>query len=326
MIARRRIVSVVALALFALVPAAVRAQGDAFPNHAIRFIVPFPPAGVVDVVARMIGDKLSTKYGQPVIVENKAGAGGSIGTELVAKAPADGYTILFVGTGFTVLPSIVKGLPWSPADFRAVLGIGSVPNVVVVHPDVPAKSMAELIALAKSSPTPLSFGSPGVGSSPHLSGELLAQMAGIKLTHVPYKGQPDAVNDLLGGRLTMMPLSSALAIPLVKSGKLRALAVTSGKRTTANPELPTVAEAASLPGYEVQPFTGVFVPAKTPEPIVRKLAADMMEILAMPDVKARMAGVGMELSPQPHVEFDAVIAAEIARWAEVIRKAGIVAQ
>lgn len=315
-----------AMALSSLIPAVANGQAETFPNRPIHFIVPFPPSGVVDVVARMIGDKLSAKYGQPVIVENKPGAGGSIGTDFVAKASADGYTILFVGTGFTVLPSLVKGLPWSPSDFRAVLGIGSVPNILVVHPDVPAKSMTELIALAKSSPVPLTYGSPGLGSSPHLSGELLAQMAGVTLTHVPYKGQPDAVTDLLGGRLTMMPLTSALAIPHVKSGKLRPLAVTASKRTSANPELPTIAEAANLPGYAVDPFTGVFVPARTPDPIVRKLASDMMEVLAMPDIKARMAGVGMELSPRPHGEFDAVIAAEIVRWQSVIRKAGIVAQ
>lgn len=321
-----KLVSAAAAALCAFVIGPAYAQPGTFPTRAIHFIVPFPASGVVDVVARMIGDKLSAKVGQPVIVENKAGAGGSIGTDLVAKAAPDGYTILFVGTGFTVLPSMVKGLPWSPADFRAVLGIGSVPNVLVVHPDVPAKNMAELLALARSSPAPLTYGSPGLGSSPHLSGELLAQMAGVKLTHVPYKGQPDAVTDLLGGRLTMMALSSALAIPLVQSGKLRPLAVTASKRTAANPELPTIAEAANLPGYAVDPFTGVFVPAKTPDPIVRKLAADMLEILAMPDVKARMAGVGMELAPRPTTEFDAVIASEIARWAAVIQKAGIVAQ
>lgn len=314
------------MALALLVPLTAEAQQDPFPSRPIRFIVPFPPSGIVDVVARVIGDKLATKYGQPVIVENRAGAGGSIGTELVAKAAPDGHTVLFVGTGFTVLPSLIKGLQWSPADFRAVLGIGSVPNVLVVHPDVPATTMKELIALARSSATPLTYGSPGPGSSPHLSGELLAQMADIKLTHVPYKGQPDAVNDLLGGRLTMMPLTSALAIPHVKAGKLRALAVTARKRTTATPELPTVAESAGLPGYQIEPFTGVFVPAKTPDAVVRKLAADMIEVLEMPDVRTRMLAVGMELAPQPHAEFDRVIAGEIARWRDVIRKAGIVAQ
>jgi len=310
-----------AAALFAL-PLAAAAQG-AYPSKPIKIVVPFPAGGIVDSVARKIGEKMSAKYGQPVVVENRAGAGGSIGTAVVAQSAPDGYTILMVGTGFTVLPLMQKDLAWHPSDFRAVLGIGSTPNVVVVNPSVPAKDMRELIGLAKQRPDPLTYGSPGLGSSPHLSGEFLAQQAGVKLTHVPYKGQPDAVVDLLAGRIDMMALSAALAGQHVKAGKLRALATTAKKRIVSHPELPTVAEAAGLPGYSVDPFTAVFVPAKTPEEVVRKLAADMMEILAMPDVKERMDFLGMELNLQPTKQFDAFVHEEMARWKGVIEKAGI---
>ncbi|MEO5692725.1 MAG: tripartite tricarboxylate transporter substrate binding protein [Usitatibacter sp.] len=297
-----------------------------FPSKPIKIVVPFPAGGIVDSVARKVGEKMSARYGQPVVVENRAGAGGSIGTALVAQAAPDGYTLLMVGTGFTVLPLMSKDLGWSPADFRAVLGIGSTPNIIVVHPSLPVKDMRELLALAKQRENPLTYGSPGLGSSPHLSGELLAQQAGIKLTHVPYKGQPEAVIDLLAGRIDMMALSAALVGQHVKAGKLRALATTATRRIVSHPELPTVAEAANLPGYSVEPFTAVFVPAKTPEAIVKKLADDMVEILRMPDVKERMDFLGMELNLRPLREFDAFVDEETRRWKGVIEKAGIEAR
>lgn len=325
---RKLLSKVVAAAAFGLVLAGLpaAAHAETFPSRPLRIVVPFPAGGIVDVVARAVGEKLSAKYGQPVVVENRPGAGGSIGTALVAKSAPDGYTMLMLGTGFTVQPLMMKDLPWSNADFRAVLGIGSVPNIVVVHPDVPAKNAAELIELAKRSNAPLTYGSPGLGSSPHLSGELLAQKAGIKLTHVPYKGQPEAVTDLLGGRITMMALSAALAGPHLKAGRLRPIGVTANTRTVSHPELPTIAESANLPDYDVRPWTGVFVPAATPEAIVHKLAADMMEALSLPDVKARMDKIGMELAFQPHEKFDAFVRREAAGWKEVIRKAGIEAK
>lgn len=314
------------LVLATLLAPALAAAQDGFPQRPLRIVVPFPAGGVVDVVARSIGQKLAEKYGQAVVVENKAGAGGSIGTDVVAKAAPDGHTLLFVGTGFTVLPQITKNLPWRPADFRGVLNIGSVPNIIVVPPQLPVNTVGELIALARKSPSPLTYGSPGIGSSPHLSGEMLAQMAGVPLTHVPYKGQPDAMSDLLAGRISMMALSAALAGPHVKSGKLRAIGVTPDKRIQAAPELPTVAESAGLPEYDVRPYTAVFAPAGTPDTIVRKLAADMMEALRHPDVKARMDSAGMELNPQPTTELDAFIAAETKRWGGVLRKAGLAVQ
>ena len=320
-----QVFTVAALLTLPLLGGTAHAQSP-YPSKPIRFIVPFPAGGIVESVARKIGEKLSAKYGQPVVVENRAGAGGSIGTAVVAQSAPDGYTVLFVGTGFTVLPLLGKDLGWSPADFRAVLGIGSTPNIIVVNPSVPARDMKELITLAKQRPNPLTYGSPGLGSSPHLSGEFLAQQAGVKLTHVPYKGQPDAVVDLLAGRIDMMALSAALAGQQMKAGKLRALATTAKKRIVSHPELPTVAEAASLPGYSVDPFTAVFVPAKTPESIVKKLADDMVEALRMPDVKERMDFLGMELNLQPMKEFDAFVEDEQRRWKGVLDKAGIAAK
>ena len=314
-----------ALPLLTAAPAA--AQADAFPNKPIRIIVPFSAGGVVDSIARIVGEKLSVKYGQPVIVENKAGAGGSIGTDFVAKAAPDGYTLLCVSPSHAVAPTLIKGVTWDPVrDFRAIEGFGIIPNVFVVHPDVPAKTMGELVALAKSSATPLTYATAGIGTSNHLSGELLAQSAGIKLTHVPYKGQPDALNDLLSGRVTMMPLTTALASTHIKAGKLRALAVTTSKRSPALPLVPTVAESANLPGYEVGTWFGFVAPAKVPDAVARRLSADVVAILAMPDVKAKFDTLGMDLAPQSPAEFDAFIAQEFSKWSKVIKQAGIEAQ
>jgi tripartite-type tricarboxylate transporter receptor subunit TctC len=310
------------LAIAACMPMPGLAQ-DAFPNRLIRIVVPFPAGGIVDVVARIVGQKLSEKYGQPVIVENKPGAGGSIGTDAVAHAVPDGYTVLMVGPGFVVLPQIMKKISWSPADFRAVLSIGSVPNILVVPSASPIKNIQELLAQARLKPDTLTYGSPGIGSTPHLSGELLAQLAGVKLVHVPYKGQPEAMTDLLAGRISMMALSAALAGPHIKSGQLRPLGVTANSRIKLFPELPTIAEAAHLPEYDVRPWTSVFVPAKTPAAITNQLAADFMDVLSKPDVTAQLQKAGMELNPIPTSELDAAIAAESRKWAGVLRKAGI---
>jgi tripartite-type tricarboxylate transporter receptor subunit TctC len=317
--------TLLAAAASALALAAAPSFGqDAYPNKPIRIIVPFTAGGIVDSIARTIGDKLSTKYGQPVIVENKVGAGGAIGTDFVAKSPADGYTLLLVSPGHAVAPSLQKGVTWNPVrDFKSIAGIGVVPNVIVVHPDVPAKTMPEFVELAKKSSTPLTYATAGIGTSNHLSGELLAQEAGIKLTHVPYRGQPDALNDLLGGRVNMMPLTAALAMQHVKAGKLRALAVTTAKRASAAPELPSVAEAAKLPNYEVGTWFGLVAPAKVPEPVMRKLSADVADILAMPEVKTKLEGMGMEIAPQKGADFDAFVNREFTKWSAVIKKAGI---
>lgn len=321
---RRSLLAAASASVLAATPAFAQ---DNYPNKPIRIVVPFTAGGIVDTIARTIGQKMSTKFGQPVIVDNKAGAGGAIGTDFVAKSVPDGYTLLLVSPGHAVAPSLQKGVTWNPVrDFKSVAGIGIVPNVIVVHPSVAAKTMAEFVELAKKSPTPLTYATAGIGTSNHLSGELLAQEASINLTHIPYKGQPDALNDLLGGRVDMMPLTAALAMQQVKAGKLRALAVTTGKRASVAPDLPTVAEAAKLPNYEVGTWFGLVAPTKTPEAAMRKLSGDVAEILAMPDVRAKLEGLGMELSPQKGPDFDAFVNSEFVKWSKVIKQAGIVPQ
>ena len=321
---RRNLLATLALSVAPLLSVPALAQGDSYPSRPIHIVVPYSAGGVVDTLARIIGGKLSAQYGEPVIVENKSGAGGSIGDAYVAKSAPDGYTLMLASPGLAVEPSLIKGLDWNPVkDFRAIEGFGVIPNVFVVLPSFPAKSMAELIAIAKSSSTPLSFASAGIGTTNHLSGELLAQMADLKLTHVPYPGQPAAINDLLAGRVTMMPLTVALAGSYIKAGKLRPLAVTTAHRSALLPNVPTVAEAANLPGYDVSTWFGLVVPAKTPDAVVQKLSTDVTKILALPDVKAKLVALGLDLVPQNPKEFDALIAAEYTKWGQVIKKAGI---
>ena len=311
-----------AMGLAALLAAGtVSAQGS-FPDKPLRIIVPFTPGGIVDNIARVIGEQLQTRLGQTVIVENKTGAGGAIGTDAAMRSAPDGYTLLCVSPGHAVLPSLVKSAKWNPVtDFRGIAGIGIVPNVIVVNPKVPVGTLKELLERAKT--TNITYGTAGNGTSNHLSGELLAQMAGLKFTHVPYKGQPEAVNDLLGGTIDMMPLTTAIAKGHMATGKLKGLAVTTAKRATALPELPTVAEAANLPGYEVGTWFGFVVPGKTPDPVVAKLAQDVAAVLSLPDVKAKLTAMGMELAPQAPAEFDRYVAAEFVKWAKVMKSAGI---
>lgn len=323
MIPRRTLLACALGAGLLAAAAPATAQSD-YPSRPLRIIVPFSVGGIVDAVARTVGERLAARYGQPVVVENRTGAGGAIGTDFVAKSTPDGYTLLLVSPSHAVLPSLQKGIAWDPVrDFKGIAGIGFVPNVIVVHPDVQARTMAEFIALAKRSAQPLTYATAGLGTSNHLSGELLAQVAGIQLTHVPYKGQPDALNDLLAGRVSMMPLTAALAMPHAKAGKLRPLAVTTARRASALPDLPTVAEAAKLPAYEVGTWFGLAAPAKTPEAVLRKLSADMQAILAAPDIQPRFDTLGMELAPQPATAFDTFVAREAAKWNQVIRQAGI---
>lgn len=317
-----RLIPALTLGLAALLSAgSTLAQGN-FPDKPLRIIVPFTPGGIVDNIARIVGEQLQTRLGQTVIVENKTGAGGAIGTDAAMRAAPDGYTLLCVSPGHAVLPSLNKMAKWNPTtDFRGIAGIGIVPNVIVVNAAVPVNSLKELIERAKTHN--VTYGTAGNGTSNHLSGELLAQMSGVKFTHVPYKGQPEAVNDLLGGNIEMMPLTTALAKGHIASGKLRGLAVTTAKRATALPDLPTVAEAAGLPDYEVGTWFGFVAPSKVPDPIVDRLAKEVAAILALPEVKAKFATMGMELAPQTPAEFDRYVAAEFAKWAKVMAAAGI---
>ena len=313
------------LGILALVPALALAQD--YPNKPVRIIVPFAAGGVADLLPRMVGDKLSRKWGQPVVVENKVGAAGNIGMAEGARAAPDGYTLTLAPTGnLTVNPSLFPNLPFDTAkDFTPVTMLAQVSNVLVVHPSVPAKSFDELIAYAKANPDKLNFASPGDGSGAHLAGELLKLEAGIKMTHVPYKGLAPAVNDLLGGQVQMMFAGISTVLQHVKSGKLVALAVASPARNPQLPETPTVIESG-IPGFEVISWYGIVTRTGTPAGVIQKLHRDMVEALKAEDVKAKLAGLGLEPVGNTPEQFDALIKAEGRKWSDIVRRANIKTQ
>jgi tripartite-type tricarboxylate transporter receptor subunit TctC len=320
----RSCLALLGAALLLLTHLSAFAQPNDYPSKPIHLIVPFSAGGVVDSIARVIGERLGAKYGTPVVVENRAGAAGSIGTAAVARAAPDGYTLLFVSPGFMTAPSLQKGLPWNPVkDFRAVAGLGLIPNVIVVPASSNFKTLPDLIDYAKKNPGKLEYGSSGIGTTQHLAGELLAQKLKLKLVHVPYKGQPEAVSDLLAERLSFMPLSVGLALPHMKAGKLRALAVTTAKRSQFLPEVPTVEEAAATPGYEVSTWFGIVATARTPDALLRKLSADTAAALASPEVKQKMDNLGLELNVQSGADFDTYLRSESTKWTLVLQQAGI---
>ena len=303
------------------------AGAQSYPAKPVRLIVPFAPGGGVDFTSRILAQKLSELWGQQAIVDNRPGAGGIIGTETVMKAAPDGYTLLMGSIGsISINPSLYAKLSYSPLrDFAPVTLTGFVPNIVVVHPAVPVKTIAQLVALGKQKPGLLTFGTGGTGTSNHLSGELFGAMAGIKLRHIPYKVGAQATSDLMGGQLDVMFDNLPTSLPHVRAGKLRGLAVTSASRSSAAPELPTVAESG-LAGYDVTGWVGVLVPAQTPGEIVTKLHADIAKVLAAPDAKERFLSQGAEAATSTPQEFRAFVRAEIEKWAGVVRKAGITAQ
>lgn len=295
-----------------------------YPSRPVRFIVPLS-AGAADTLARTIGVKLTETWGQQVVVENRPGAGTTIGTELAAKAPPDGHTLLMATFSHAVNATFYRKLPYDTLkDLSAVTLVASAPNVLVVHPSLPVRSIKELVALARSRPGQLNFSSAGNGSSSHMGGELFKSLAKVDIVHVPYKGAAPAMVDLLGGHvhMTFDPLPSSL--PHVRAGKLRALAVTSGKRSGAIPELPTVAEAG-VAGYEISGWSGVLVPSGTPKQIVGQLHGEIMRIVNLPDVKDRFTGLGFETVGNTPDQFDAFIRSEIAKWGKVVREAKIYA-
>jgi tripartite-type tricarboxylate transporter receptor subunit TctC len=292
-----------------------------YPNRPITLVVPYAAGGGNDVIARIVAEKMGSSLGQPLVIENRGGAGGTIATRQVAKAEPDGYTLLIATSSLAINPSLYPNVGYDPKkDFAAVGLIASGGNVLLVHPSVPAHSVAQLIAMAKNRPGELMFGSTGTGSSIHLAAELFAGMAGIKINHVPYKGSAPALNDLVGGHVNMMFGTMASASGLVKDGsKVRALAVTTGKRAALFPELPTVAEAA-LPGYEAVLHYGIVAPAGTPRPVVEKLNAALNSALATDEVERRLALEGAEALPVSPDEHAADIAAEEVKWSAVIKK------
>jgi tripartite-type tricarboxylate transporter receptor subunit TctC len=293
-----------------------------YPAKPIRLVVGFPPASGADISARLIAPRLGESLGQQVIVENRPGAGSNIAAELVAKAAADGYT-LFIGTvANTINATLYAKLPFDfQRDFTPIALASAAPNVLVIHPSLPAGNVAELIKLAKARPGQLNFASSGTGTAPHLSGELFKSMAGIQVTHVPYKGSPQAVTDLVAGEVALMFSPSSTVLPHLKNRRLRALAVTTLTRIASLPEVPTVSESG-LKGYETLTWFGFVAPARTPPAVVSRLNAEIGKVLALADVRQQFAAQGLELLGGTPEQFGTYIAQEIAKWAKVIKASG----
>ena len=314
--------ALVLLAANVLTTAPVWAQ-DAYPSKLIRMIVPFSPGGSTDFLGRILAEELRAELGQQVIVENKPGAGGNIGGDLVAKAPADGYTLLMAAAGPTVInPGLYANMPYSPTTDLAPVSLLVIDhNLMAVHPSVPATTVKEFIAYARANPNKLAFGSPGNGSPAQLGGELLNQTIGTSMTHVPYKGSAPAVNDLVAGQIQLMIDNMPALLPQVRAGRLRALGVASSERATGAPDIPTVSESG-LPGFTVTAWKGLMVAAGTPQPIVAKLHAAVVKVLAKPAVRKRLTESGSEPVASTPQAFGELIARETKSWAALVKSTG----
>jgi tripartite-type tricarboxylate transporter receptor subunit TctC len=301
---------------------AAAALADDYPSRSIRLVAPFSPGGAVDSLGRVIASPLGERLGQPVVVYNRGGAGGSIGMDEVAKSPPDGYTLLLDHNGMTYMPGIYRDLPFDPVkDFSGIIVAASGIYVLAVNPDLPVQSVAELIAYARANPGKLSYGSAGIGSTLHLAAELLRHDTGIDIVHVPYKGPAEAAIDLVGGRIQMMFGPPVTILPLAKSGKIRALAVTAAKRSALAPELPAMAE--TLPGFEVVGCYGLAAPAGTAKDVVTRVNAETNRVLQNPDLIVQLRNLGYETTGGTPDEANARIKADVARWTKIIRDAGI---
>lgn len=319
------VVSLAAAGGAALAQPAKKDAAGGFPARPIRLIVPVPPGGSSDASARILGQKLTESLGQQVIVDNRAGAAEIIGTDIVAKASPDGYTVVLVSLRYSVNPSLLK-LPYDPVrDFAPVTMTAAVGNVLVVNAKTPARSVKEIIALAKQKPGALTFASSGVGGAPHLIGEFFALETGVKLTHIAYKGGGPAIADLLGSNVFMSFASMTSALPFINAGRLRPIAVSSRERSAQLPNVPTMIEAG-VPNLEVRDWQGILAPRGTPKAIVDKLAGAMIRILKQPETRARYATAGMDIIASTPEQFRDAIASEIARWAKVVKAADIKAQ
>jgi len=318
------LVTLLALVLCAFV-APLRAQApSAYPDHPVRILVPFPPGGPADALARLVAEELGQSLSQPFVVENKPGAGGNIGMEQGGKAAPDGYTLILAPVGnLTVSPYIYSRLPYDPQkDFVPVTVLAAVPNILIVNASVPARSMRELIALAKARPGALNFASPGNGSGAHLAGELLKRMAGIDLVHVPYNGVAPAMNGVLAGDVQLFFAQSSVALPQIKGGRVVPIGVASLKRIDAAPELPTLAESG-LPGFDVTSWYSLVAPAGTPAARIDRIQAAVARAFARPEVRERIAGLGAEAVADTPAQFAALWKAESARWQALARDANI---
>ena len=322
-----RRLAIALLALCALPAFAQQAGAPAWPAKPIRYIVPFAPGGTTDILARVVGEKLGAALGQQIVIDNKAGQGGSVGSAELARAAPDGYTI---GGGTIsshgINASLYEKLSYDPVtSFAPITLYATQPNVLLVHPSVPAKNVQEFIELLKANPNKYSFGSAGTGTSQHISGEMFKTMAGVKMEHIPYRGSGQMLPELLGGTLLVAFDNVASAIPHVKAGKLRALAVTTAKRSAVTPDVPTLAESG-LAGYELSSWQAVFAPAGTPKPIVDRLYAEIAKILQMPDVQKRLTELGLDLSGMPPQELAALVKADVPRLGKIVKESGAKAE
>jgi tripartite-type tricarboxylate transporter receptor subunit TctC len=302
--------------------AGFNAQAQVFPAKPVRFVVPFATGGASDIVGRVVGLKLGEMWGQTVVIDNRAGGSGMIGTELVARAAPDGYVLLVVEPTFAITPSLFSKAPFDvQKDFAPIVQIGQAPQVLVVHPSVPAKTVKELIALAKAKPGQLNFASPGTGTTGHLGLELFKMMAKVDMVHIPYKGAGPAVADLLGGQVSVAVVSVSSAQTNIKAGRLRALGVTSARRFSGAPDIPTIAEAA-LPGFDTLQWWGLVAPRGTPAEVVNKIAADVGRLTASPEMTERMLALGAEPVASSPERFAAFIRDEIDKWGKLVRASG----
>ena len=310
------------MALAAFTTAAFSQDAVKYPNRPIRMIVPFAPGGGLDISTRLIAQKLTERWGQNIVVDSRPGAATIVGTEIASKAEPDGYTVLMITTTFAINPGLYAKLPYDPGKhFTPVTQLNSQPNVVVVTSSFAGKSVKDLIALAKARPGELTFATPGTGSAPHLAAEMFQRAAGVSMIHVPYKGIPPAVTDVIGGRVTMLFTTTISAAPHIKAGRLRAIAITGVKRESGMPDVPTVGE--TLPGYRAEAFQGMVAPAGVPQAIVNKLSAEVARIVQLPDVAQRFQIDGAEAVGSSPQEFASFLKAEMQKWSKVIRDAGI---
>ncbi len=303
---------------------AVSAQAQSgYPAKPIRIVVPQPPGASTDLVARLVAQKLADAFRQPVVVDNRPGAGSIIGTDLVAKAPPDGYTLLVVASSITINPSLHKNLPFDPLrDLAPVTQLSAFPNMLTVHPAVPVKTVADLIALAKAQPGQLNYGSSGTGTGTHLSAELFKYMTGVSMVHIPFKGGGQAVTALIGGQVQLNFATVPSVLPHVRAGRLRAVAVTTAQRSPAAPETPTIAESG-VPGFDHGPWNGMLAPAKTPAAIIARLNAEVTKAVHSAEMKAVLNTDGAEPVGNTPEAFGAILRSDTAKWAQVIKAAGI---
>ena len=315
-------VRLIALVLCSIFVGAAGAQ-EAYPSRPVRFILPFPPGGGTDILGRLIAERLSASLGQPVVTENRGGAGGNVGAEAAAHSAPDGYTIVLVAPSLAISPSLYSKLNYDPVkDLAPVSLVATVPNVMLTNPSVEAKNLQEFIALARARPGALNYGSGGAGTSNHLAGELFNIVTGAKLVHVPYKGVNLAMQGVLAGEIHVVFIGIPAALPHIKSGRLRALALVAPQRSPALPEVPTAAEAG-LKDFEVTTWYGVMAPAGTPRPIVTRLNGELGKIMHTPDVKERLAGMATDPLTSTPEEFANYLKQEISKWGDVVRKANL---